>query len=325
MKQTCDVNLGMHMLEVEITHRCNLDCKMCYIPEKRQLDMPPKVIKHLIDFAFKNKVAYLVITGGEPLLHPEFSELSRHLQGLNMNSETRVVLHSNSILIDDNALPLLKPFGLIHLSFDSVDFLRKRISHILDKAGLLKDAGINCYLFTTIHKGNMHLIDEIIQISQDEKIDLGLNIIQPNADSCEYALSKSEFWEASKKIFELGKRGLILRYTCPLTAILANKKSEYYNGAQGGCTAGIASCSVLPKGDVVPCPFFRIPAGNIADDRLENIWLESDLFAALRNRPEYAEPCGSCKYLSFCGGCRSRAYKAYKSPTACDPMCPFAS
>ncbi|MFH1392185.1 MAG: radical SAM protein [bacterium] len=313
------------MLELEITHRCNLDCKMCYISEKRQVDMPTETIKQLINFAFKNNVAYLVITGGEALLHPEFPELSKYLQGLKINSATRVVLHSNSILIDDNTLPLLKPFGLIHLSFDLVDFLRKEISHVLDKANLLKEAGINCYLFATIHKCNMHLIDEIIQTSQNEKIDLGLNVMQPNTRSIDYALSKPEFWQVSKKIFELEKQGLILRYTCPLTAILANKKLKNYGGVQGGCTAGIASCSVLPNGEVVPCPFFRIPAGNIANDRLENIWLKSDLFAVLRNRPEYAEPCGSCEYLSFCGGCRSRAYKARESLTACDPMCPFVA
>jgi len=311
------------MLEIEITHRCNLDCKMCYITEKSQTDMSLETIKQLIDFVFENYVAYLVVTGGEALLHPEFSGISEYLQKLDKSNRTKVVLHSNSTVINDNTLQFLKPFDLIHLSFDMVDFLRRKINHILNKVNFLKEAGINCYLFATIHKGNMHLINEIVKISQEKKINLGFNIMQPNSNSREYALSKKEFWETSKKIFELEKQDIILRYSCPLTAILADKKLEDYNGVQGGCTAGIASCSVLPNGDVVPCPFFRIKAGNINYDSLDNIWLNSDLFAVLRDRTEYDEPCGFCKYLSFCGGCRSRAYKKYKSLTACDPMCPF--
>lgn len=41
---------------------------------------------------------------------------------------------------------------------------------------------------------------------------------------------------------------------------------------KGGCTAGIASCTILSNGDVIPCPFFRKVVGNVYDEELENIW-----------------------------------------------------
>ena len=89
---------------------------------------------------------------------------------------------------------------------------------------------------------------------------------------------------------------------------------------KGGCTAGIASCSILANGDVIPCPFVRIKAGNIYEEPLEKIWRESDLLRKLRDRKNY-EGCGNCKHLAYCGGCRRSAYQSSNKITGFDYNC----
>lgn len=65
MSQTCDANLSLHLLEVEITTRCNLRCKHCYSRTQNVVDMPLDRIVDLIQFAERHKVYSVVISGGE--------------------------------------------------------------------------------------------------------------------------------------------------------------------------------------------------------------------------------------------------------------------
>jgi len=285
--------------------------------------MPFLLVSRLIDFAFEHGVIDLVITGGEPLLHPDFKAISECVR-LRQNSQhsTRVVIQTNGILIDEKIIPYLRCFDFVHLSFDVVEGQREQTKHVLDRVNLLKQEGVNCYLFATVHPGNVHLIDLMVKEAQDKNVAIGFNIIQPQNDRAP-VLSKHDFWQISQKLFELEKTSQILRHTCPLSAILTNKMIKTYEGIRGGCTAGVASCSVLPNGDVIPCPFFRVVLDNVFASSLEKIWLNNEKLSLIRQRELYDEPCGSCVYLSFCGGCRSRAYKKSGSFVAADPMCPF--
>jgi radical SAM protein with 4Fe4S-binding SPASM domain len=78
----------------------------------------------------------------------------------------------------------------------------------------------------------------------------------------------------------------------------------------GGCGAGRLYCSLSPQGDVHPCVFLPIKVGNLKTQNFTDVWLNSELFNALRNRTNLKGTCGRCKYKYICGGCRARA-KAY--------------
>ena len=65
----------------ELTPRCNLNCKMCYIhmSEKEQCAAGKELTtKQWIDIgeqAVSQGMVYLLLTGGEPLIRPDFSEI----------------------------------------------------------------------------------------------------------------------------------------------------------------------------------------------------------------------------------------------------------
>lgn len=94
----------------------------------------------------------------------------------------------------------------------------------------------------------------------------------------------------------------------------------YSNGA-GGCPAGTHYMGIRPNGDVTPCPYLPVFAGNLRDTSLADLWTSSALFSGIRGRSSLGGRCGSCEMNGQCGGCRARAYGMTGDLTAEDPLC----
>ena len=68
-----------------------------------------------------------------------------------------------------------------------------------------------------------------------------------------------------------------------------------------------------------------MPAGNIRETSLKEIWQKSTVFRNIRSAP--GNPvCNSCDYFRSCrGGSRARTYVALGSLTEPDPVCSIAN
>lgn len=94
----------------ELTPVCNMDCKMCYVRLSRQAQ---EAIAPLSDAAHWLKLAqeaanagmlYLLLTGGEPFLHPQIRQIMEGLHKLGL----LVSINSNGTMIDETAVQWLK-------------------------------------------------------------------------------------------------------------------------------------------------------------------------------------------------------------------------
>jgi radical SAM protein with 4Fe4S-binding SPASM domain len=92
----------------------------------------------------------------------------------------------------------------------------------------------------------------------------------------------------------------------------------------GGCGAGRLYCSLSPQGDVHPCVFLPINVGNLKTEKFVDVWLNSNVFNAFRNRENLKGACGKCRYKYTCGGCRARANAYNNDMLASDPGCILA-
>ncbi len=90
-----------------------------------------------------------------------------------------------------------------------------------------------------------------------------------------------------------------------------------------GCLAGTAVCFVSHEGDVFPCGYLPICAGNVTRQNLSDIWADSDVFAKLRNPDLLEGKCGCCEFRNVCGGCRARAFYEHRNYLAEEPYCSF--
>ena len=91
----------------------------------------------------------------------------------------------------------------------------------------------------------------------------------------------------------------------------------------GGCGAGRMYAGIEDTGDVTPCVFLPIKVGNIRTRTFSQIWRESPVMNALRDRSNLSGYCADCAFKSDCGGCRARAYGYYGDINGPDPGCVY--
>jgi radical SAM protein with 4Fe4S-binding SPASM domain len=94
------------------------------------------------------------------------------------------------------------------------------------------------------------------------------------------------------------------------------------NYAHGSCPAGKYYCRITPEGDVTPCPYMPVAAGNLRQASFAELWRQSPVFSDLRE-PKLGGRCGACEFAKLCGGCRCRAYASYGDYLAEDPACSY--
>ncbi|MBW2263551.1 MAG: radical SAM protein, partial [Deltaproteobacteria bacterium] len=84
-------------VSLRITRRCNQDCSFCFIPwEKRTID--ENGVEPLIHEAVEAGASRIVLTGGEPTLHPD---LPRFIKAARDAGAQWVELQTNGILLSD--------------------------------------------------------------------------------------------------------------------------------------------------------------------------------------------------------------------------------
>jgi radical SAM protein with 4Fe4S-binding SPASM domain len=88
-----------------------------------------------------------------------------------------------------------------------------------------------------------------------------------------------------------------------------------------GCLAGDGYCFVSYRGDLMPCGYFPVVAGNVREQSLEDIYYQSPLFRTLRDLDRLEGKCGVCEFRGVCGGCRARSYSLTGNYMAEEPYC----
>jgi radical SAM protein with 4Fe4S-binding SPASM domain len=91
----------------------------------------------------------------------------------------------------------------------------------------------------------------------------------------------------------------------------------------GGCSVGLTYAGLTASGDLTPCVPAQIKLGNLLEQSLEEIWINSELLNYVRNRRAMKGSCKKCAYSSLCGGCRYTAYAINGDWLGTDTSCPF--
>jgi len=88
-----------------------------------------------------------------------------------------------------------------------------------------------------------------------------------------------------------------------------------------GVNSGKGFMFISHRGDVMPSGFLPIPAGNVRERSLADIYQHAPLFRELRDTSLLKGRCGNCPFKDMCGGSRARAYAMTGDYLAEDPCC----
>ncbi|MEZ7897247.1 MAG: TIGR04053 family radical SAM/SPASM domain-containing protein [Flaviflexus sp.] len=109
------------------------------------------------------------------------------------------------------------------------------------------------------------------------------------------------------------------------------KKTEALGLIEGGrrrrppinISSGNGFVFINHVGQVTPSGFLDVPAGNVRDSSIVDIYRNSELFNGIRRADLLEGKCGMCEYKTVCGGSRSRAYNSTGNIYAEEPLCAY--
>ncbi|MBZ5544766.1 MAG: radical SAM protein [Acidobacteriia bacterium] len=117
-----------------------------------------------------------------------------------------------------------------------------------------------------------------------------------------------------------GSTGIALH---PHAAGAAKGHPEGMNAMTKGCLAGTGVCFISHQGEVFPCGYLPVLAGDLRRQSFAEIWENAAVFQALRETDNLKGKCGYCEFRNICMGCRARAYAATGDYLDEEPVCVY--
>jgi heme b synthase len=347
----------LRLLFWETTAGCNLECVHC-----RRLDVSKALMKNDMttaeSFAFLDNVAsfakpIIVLSGGEPLFRPDIFHIAEHARSLGLP----VALATNGTLIDSEMADRIVEAGIqrVAISIDGVDtkthdeFRRQpgSLERALTGFLLLKFLGMSMQINCTITRHNVHQVGQIYTMARElgahalhyfmlVPVGCGMEIAESNM------LPADVYEEVLELVYRLSQEGkLHIKATCaphyhrimrqlgakegarPISTVHEAGHQHGMAATTKGCLAGSAVCFVSHTGDVFPCGYLPVTAGNVRRQSLREIWETSALFMKLRDPDALEGKCGVCEFKRICMGCRARAYYEHHDFMAEEPYCVY--
>ncbi len=341
-----------YVVSWNLTYRCNLACEHCY------LDAGPNPLvtsDAFADrgelstaecFAVADQIAELapecvtILTGGEPLLRRDILEIVAHAARLGL----WVVVGTNGVRITENVAARLAASGArgLALSLDATDAashdafrnVRGAFDNTCEGARILAEVGLPFLVQTTVARHNVDSLEAIATLAHER---LGAKVwnlyfLVPTGRG-EYVsdLEPATYDAVLERLYQLQRRfegKMLVNAKCAphhVRTTLAHDPNatlpRTYTGGAGGCPAGTHYLGIRPNGDLTPCPYLPVFAGNLRSNGLSELWHGSDLFRQIRVRTGLGGRCGDCELASACGGCRARAYGTTGDYREADPLC----
>jgi uncharacterized protein len=306
-------------LYIHVTYACNLSCKHCYAEAspKRLETMTVKDILHLAKEAAELGFRKIVITGGEPLMHPERDALLKGLASLCPEIyPSKIILRTNlTVTADDTLLETLAmsaDFIVVSVDGDEVthDARRGKGAYARTVQNLIR---LRCFLpgerlvlTAVLTAGEVEGIpgDSVRSLAEELGAEVRLKPLLPLGRARDKMISIDAYSSLEEEGAETVLEHTSVRSTCGLGM----------------------NISVAPDGECFPCHALSTRAfslGNACKTGLKEI-VQSERFEFLRQMTVDKNPhCSNCAFRYLCGGyCRAwRSGEEINSPPPdCTPL-----
>ena len=335
----------------ETTSACNLECVHC-----RRIDVAAELAKQ--DMSTEQALSFissladagnpiLVLSGGEPLSRPDIFQLARHAREKGLTT----ALATNGTLIDGRIACEIVASGIgrVAISIDGANpathdkfrgipgsFLKA-----LDGFEHLKRAGMSMQINCTLARHNAAEREELYKLALKLGADaLHIFMLVPVGCGVEIAadsqLPADEYETILNWFYDKSREGKlqtkatcaphyyrIMRQRAKAEGVKLSFATHGMDAVTRGCLAGSSVCFISHKGEVFPCGYLPVTAGNVLEQPFRDVWEKSAVFEQLRDTINLKGKCGLCEYRNVCEGCRARAYGETGDYLAEEPYCTF--
>lgn len=300
-------------IQIEITSICNERCIHCYIPhENKTSSIDPQLFFNIIEQCNNMRILHLTLTGGEPMLHPDFCNFLAICRCYNysVNVLSNLTLLTEQVVKEMKANPLLGvQTSLYSMDPDTHDAITKLPgSFHKTKKGILKiiENNIPLQISCPIMKQNKAHFSSVKQWAKEVG---ALPAVDP-VIIAEYNNTKRNVTcrldpQEIEEFLEI-KASEDANFIEQIITEAKEKNSDSPNDAI--CSVCSSSACITEKGDVYPCAGWQgCVLGNVTQTPLQDIWNSSKKASYLRSLQKSNFPqCLQCADKDFCTMCMVR-------------------
>lgn len=280
--------------------------------------------------AFENPV--ILFTGENPLSQPNFFDLamSGKKQGIEMIVEVSPGFLTPKITKKIRGAGINRVAIRIEASSEKNDGGSNHFSN--SYASTFQDVGYarKQGLETEIHMdvtGDEKELDDVLSMAEKENVDTVRFIFPVNMEKESRFHTPGHYDQLLHWIYDKSQEvSFDLQVNCgPQYNRIMLQGTKGIGGEKkgSGCQAGIDVLFLSKHGKVYPCPYLPVEAGDVEEQSLEEIWIESSVFKELRNREALQGNCTVCEFVTICSGCRARAFSETGCYMGADPFCTY--
>lgn len=310
---------------MDLTARCNNNCVHCYI--NRAADDPQAIkkeislarIKNLTDQAVKMGVLWVLLSGGEPLLRPDFSQIYTYIR----TRGVFVSLFTNASLISADHIDLFKKYPPRQIEVSvyatTADIHRKvtrknTFESTMEGIDRLLSAGLPVTLKSTIINANLPDFDSISDFcrsksNQPFRFDPFLQLRadknqERNKDIISQRLTPAQIVSLESK--DPDRHNALLQICRNLS-----DQPRQDSGTLFRCQAGINTCAISWDGQFQLCPSLVNPdcTLDLQTNTLAHAWnnFAPGIITMTSTGSRYRSTCGACALHDICSWCPAHA------------------
>ena len=289
----------LHTVALELTYKCNLDCFFCYNDRnKKGTPLSLEDYQVLLQDLAEMQTLNLMLTGGEPMIHPHFFAIGAITRELGFITRIRTNGHSLSKNVCRRLKQEVDPYEVevsLHGATPEVHDKQTRICGSFDRLvsniGHAKEAGLRIRSVTTPTKWNEHQIPELFDLT--ESLDIPLRFQGPvsprdNGDNSPLSIQPLQgTWNKIHELHTKRKENYDKKTNSADTQYENDRLAEQMIKLEKRtCSVGVDGVDIDPYGNVQACMHLQESAGNIHHQSIKDIWADSALFARARSRAE---------------------------------------
>ncbi len=310
---------------VELLPLCNMHCKMCYARmSKEQMDQyaPMHTWKewlNVLEQAKEMGMLFLLLTGGEPFLYPDFKELYLELKKMGIF----VSINTNGTLINDEIAEYLASdpprrvnitlYGSSDQTYARLCGNRKGFTQVMNAIELLQKRKIDIKFNCSLTPYNLGEMDDIYKIGENLNIPIEMgyymfpSIRENNIANVKYRLTPQQAAYAKFKIQQYQAKRRKIDFKEFVKETLHSYKNyhqteEYKSGFT--CRSGNSVFWINYDGTMTPCSFVKNPKVSVFKNSFEECWKQ---IVTGTMEKHLSEKCHNCKKNILCGRCAAAA------------------
>lgn len=320
----------------ELTPRCNFQCKMCYVhlsEEEKRTQGKELTKEEWIQIGKEAKeagVVFLLLTGGEPFLRPDFMEIYQALKKMGF----LISINTNGSLIRGKILEQLcnDPPARINITLyggcnDTYEKLcgTPMFEQVLENIEQLQKAGVSVRLNVSLTPYNCTDVESIFKIARERNLHVRYSAymnppvrVDKNAVGTKNHRFNPE--DAAKFTVEMEKIYLSKEEFCKkaegiMHGVKKENKCQATVGSKMLCRAGRTAFWITWDGRMLPCGMFSNRGTYVKDVGLQGAWEKTKQDAEVIRMPAECLNCSKKEICSVCAAmCQSETGDFHKKP-----------